>query len=211
MIIKICGMRQANNIREVEQLEADWMGFIFYPPSPRYVSDLPAYLPRKQKRVGVFVNAEKDFILEHVNHFHLDLIQLHGNETPTCCSDIKKAARIPIIKAFGIAEETDFTALSTYEGHVDYFLFDTRCTMAGGSGKTFDHTLLNRYEGHTGFLLSGGLGPDDAEEINNFSHPAFVGIDLNSRFEQQPALKSVEKLYTFLSKIKRNNSKTVTK
>lgn len=211
MIIKICGMRQTENIRQVEQLGADWMGFIFYPSSPRYVSELPSYLPRKQKRVGVFVNAEKSFILEHVKLFQLDLLQLHGNETPSYCSEIREATHIPVIKAFGVAEETDFMTICTYENYADYFLFDTPCSTAGGSGKAFDHSLLNHYQGHTPFLLSGGLGPDDTKEINDFKHPAFAGIDLNSRFELQPALKSVEKLHSFLSKIKRNNSKTLTK
>jgi phosphoribosylanthranilate isomerase len=207
MIIKICGMRETENIRQVEQLEADWMGFIFYPPSPRYVCEVPAYLPQKQKRVGVFVNAEKSFILERVKHFQLDLLQLHGNETPSYCSEIRKVSHLPVIKTFAITEKTDFTTLCAYEEHTDYFLFDTPCSTAGGSGKAFDHSLLKDYQGHTPFLLSGGLGPDDAEEINNFKHPDFAGIDLNSRFELRPALKSVEKLHVFLSKIKRNNSK----
>jgi phosphoribosylanthranilate isomerase len=205
MIIKVCGMREAENIRQVEQLGADWMGFIFYPRSPRYVDARPAYLPLRQKRVGVFVNADEEFILNRVKVFHLDLVQLHGNETPTFTVRIRNHSNCPVIKAFGISDDSDFNIIHSYEGAADYFLFDTSCTTAGGSGRTFDHHLLAKYEGTTPFLLSGGLGPDDADEINDYAHPAFAGIDLNSRFELRPALKSVEQLQAFFSKLKRNN------
>lgn len=199
MIVKVCGMRQALNIRLVEQLPIDWMGFIFHPRSPRYVDTVPDYLPEQQKRVGVFVNANLDFILSRTDAFGLHLIQLHGDETPDECRRIREATGLPVIKAFGISNDTRFDQILKYQEAADFFLFDTRTTTYGGSGRTFDHTLLRRYTGTTPFLLSGGLGPDSLDDIRGFSHPAWAGIDLNSKFEQEPALKNVGKLQTFLS------------
>lgn len=206
MIIKVCGLREADNIRDIERLPADWMGFIFYPPSPRYVARVPAYLPQHRKRVGVFVNADKDFILQHISLFALDFVQLHGDETPVFCTEIRNTAHVGIIKAFAVSQHTDFDTLQGYEGCADYFLFDTPCASAGGCGRTFNHSLLSRYHGHTPFLLSGGLGPGDEAEILRFSHPAFAGIDLNSRFELSPAVKSVARLQTFLSNLTTNTT-----
>lgn len=203
MIVKVCGMRQALNIRLVEQLPVDWMGFIFYPRSSRYVETVPEYLPTRQKRVGVFVNAGKEFILNRVAAFGLHYVQLHGDETPDDCRLIKTVTKRPVIKAFGISRNTDFQKILSYEGAADYFLFDTKTESYGGSGRTFDHTLLRRYTGATPFILSGGLGPDSLDDIRAFSHPAWVGIDLNSRFEQSPALKNVGLLQKFLTSLGR--------
>lgn len=201
MNIKVCGMRDSLNIRLVEQLPIDWMGFIFYPRSPRYVDRLPEYMPEHLKRVGVFVDAEIDFIRERTDRFKLDLLQLHGHETPARCREVKAATGLGIIKAFGIGSAPDLTDVASYEGVADFFLFDTKCGTAGGSGRTFDHSLLSRYSGSTPFLLSGGLGPESASQLRSFSHPAFWGIDLNSRFEVAPALKSVGMLKQFLYEI----------
>lgn len=199
MIIKVCGMRDSVNIRLVDQLGADWMGFIFYPKSPRYVSQVPAYLPHHMRRVGVFVNADLDFICRHVADYRLDLIQLHGQESVEQCALVKRETGLPVIKAFGIKADTDFSRIMSYCGTVDYLLFDTHTPAAGGSGRSFDHSLLSQYKGDTPFLLSGGLGPDSVVELQTFSHPAWCGIDLNSRFEMSPALKSVGQLQTFLA------------
>lgn len=204
MIVKVCGMRDSVNIRLVEQLPVQWMGFIFYPQSSRYVPAVPEYLPQHQKRIGVFVDAPKDFILEKASLFGLHMLQLHGNETPEECRQLRQEARIPLIKAFGIHEDTHFSHILEYEGIADYFLFDTFCTTKGGSGKTFDHQLLENYKGNTPFLLSGGLGLDNIDDIRNFHHPQWVGIDLNSRFETSPAVKSVGMLQTFLQQLHNN-------
>jgi phosphoribosylanthranilate isomerase len=201
MIVKVCGMRDALNIRLVEQLPIDWMGFIFYPRSPRYVDTVPAYLPEHVRRVGIFVNADTAFIKEHSERFSLNFVQLHGHETPAQCREVKAATGLGIIKAFGISSAADFSNVAAYEGAADYFLFDTKCDSAGGSGRSFDHTLLRQYTGTTPFLLSGGLGPESVDELRSFSHPAFLGIDLNSKFEVSPALKSVGKLRQFLSEL----------
>lgn len=206
MIVKVCGMREAQNIRQIAALDIDWMGFVFYPPSPRYVSALPDFLPAHQKRVGVFVNATEDFIRQRAEAFGLDLIQLHGNETPDCCRELKGILGKPIIKAFGIDEKTDFARMRDYEGAADYFLFDTRCKAAGGSGRQFSHSLLQNYRLAIPFLLSGGLGPEDAAALRlqtpELKALGCIGFDLNSRFEESPALKSAAKLQRFLREIK---------
>lgn len=198
MIVKVCGMREPNNIRRVESLPIQWMGFIFYPPSQRYVDSVPAYMPSRVKRVGVFVNASLEFIKERSRAYGLDMIQLHGQESPQTCDIVRNATRCSIIKAFGIKEDTDWNEILHYDGHADYLLFDTHCDTAGGSGKTFDHNLLEQYTGKTPFLLSGGIGLDNANEIERIRHPLMVGVDLNSKFEIAPAVKSTELLQEFI-------------
>ena len=187
------------------------MGFIFYPKSSRYVSARPAYLPQKCKRVGVFVNATIDDIRQHIADYSLDIVQLHGHESTdsirslrSLCGDV-----ISIIKAFNIATKEDLNATTPYAGLVDYFLFDTKGPSVGGNGEKFDWSVLEAYNGDTPFLLSGGIGPDDAERIlrstsgrsqgENYHHPKCIGIDLNSRFEIEPGIKDITKLKTFLN------------
>ena len=203
LLVKVCGMRDADNIREAEALGIDMMGFIFYPESSRYVSERPAYLPQKCKRVGVFVDAAIDDILLHIADYSLDIIQFHGNESPDFIHRLRSLGgdAIAIIKAFNIATAADFVQTKSYESLVDYFLFDAKGLSVGGNGKKFDWDVLSNYEGNTPFLLSGGIGPDDAERISSFHHPKCIGIDLNSRFEVQPALKDVITLSRFLNEI----------
>ena len=202
MIIKVCGMRDGDNIREVEQLSIDWMGFIFYPKSSRYVSEVPAYLPTKCKRVGVFVDASTDETIKKIHDFSLDMIQLHGNESPEQISHLSPLTNhLSIIKAFKIATAEDLKSTASYTGLADYFLFDTKGPSVGGNGEKFDWSVLSNYEGDTPFLLSGGIGPDDAERILDYHHPKCIGIDLNSQFELAPGLKDVTTLSRFLNKI----------
>ena len=202
MIIKVCGMRDGDNIREVEQLSIDWMGFIFYPKSSRYVSEVPAYLPTKCKRIGVFVDASTDEIIKKIHDFSLDMIQLHGNESPEQISHLSPLTNhLSIIKAFNIATAEDLKSTASYTGLADYFLFDTKGPSVGGNGEKFDWSVLSNYEGDTPFLLSGGIGPDDAERILDYHHPKCIGIDLNSQFELAPGLKDVTTLSRFLNKI----------
>lgn len=199
MIIKTCGMRDADNIRAVSELGIDWMGFIFWAPSSRYVSEKPTFLPTRQKRVGVFVDARIEEVKSKADEYALDLIQLHGNESPAFCERLKANSRQQLIKAFNIATQEDLEQTIPYEGLVDYFLFDTKAKMVGGNGTQFDWSVLSAYQGNTPFLLSGGIGPDDAEKVRNFHHPQLAGIDLNSRFELSPALKDIEKLKQFIT------------
>ena len=191
-------MREADNIREVEALGIDLMGFIFWPKSKRYVVEPPQYLPTQVKKVGVFVDAILEDVRQHIQDYQLDIIQLHGHETPAFAQALKPAV---IIKAFNIATAEDLMQTKPYEGIVDYFLFDTKAQLPGGSGEQFDWSVLSHYEGTTPFLLSGGIGPDDAERIKAFHHPRCIGFDLNSRFEIAPALKDVNQLREFILKL----------
>ena len=210
-LIKVCGMRDANNIREVEQLNTQLsivnyqlsiglMGFIFWPKSSRYVSERPAYLPHNIKRVGVFVNENIQQVKRIAEDYALDFIQLHGQESPAYIRQLRSVLgdAIGIIKAFNIATAVELQQTAPYAGLADYFLFDTKAQLPGGSGLQFDWSVLSDYVGETPFLLSGGISPDDAPRIRDFHHPKCIGIDLNSRFEIAPGLKDVNKLKTFI-------------
>ena len=195
-------MREADNIREVEALGIDLMGFIFWTKSKRYVAERPQYLPSQVKKVGVFVDATLEDIRQHIQDYQLDIIQLHGHETPEFIAQLSIINfQFSIIKAFNIATAEDLAQTKPYEGIVDYFLFDTKAQLPGGSGEQFDWSVLSHYEGTTPFLLSGGIGPDDAERIKSFHHPRCIGIDLNSRFEIAPGLKDVNQLKDFISNL----------
>lgn len=212
-------MRDADNIRDISALGVDMIGLIFYPPSPRYVQQfssgagiIPDYAPDMGKtplRVGVFVDDMPQNIVTRVYNYKLDYIQLHGNEPretlenlrATIDPDIKP--KIKIIKAISVSSAEDIKKYKEYVGAADLFLFDTKCKTVGGSGELFDWQVLQAYDGDVPFLLSGGIGPDDAERIQNFHHPKCIGIDLNSKFEIEPALKDVEKLKQFLLKVKK--------
>lgn len=212
-------MRDADNIRDISALGVDMIGLIFYPPSPRYVQQfssgagiIPDYAPDMGKtplRVGVFVDDMPQNIVTRVYNYKLDYIQLHGNEPretlenlrATIDPDIKP--KIKIIKAISVSSAEDIKKYKEYVGAADLFLFDTKCKTVGGSGEQFDWQVLQAYDGDVPFLLSGGIGPDDAECIKNFHHPKCIGIDLNSKFEIEPALKDVEKLKQFLVKVKK--------
>lgn len=212
-------MRDADNIRDISALGVDMIGLIFYPPSPRYVQQfssgagiIPDYAPDMGKtplRVGVFVDDMPQNIVTRVYNYKLDYIQLHGNEPretlenlrATIDPDIKP--NIKIIKAISVSSAEDIKKYKEYVGAADLFLFDTKCKTVGGSGEQFDWQVLQAYDGDVPFLLSGGIGPDDAERVRNFHHPKCIGIDLNSKFEIEPALKDVEKLKQFLVKVKK--------
>jgi len=198
-MIKVCGMRDAENIRQVEELHPDWMGFIFWPKSSRYVSDFPEYMPIYAKRVGVFVDEDIDTVRRIAEDYALDIIQLHGKERAEYAGQLREWE---IIKAFNIATQEDLEQTKGYEGVVDYFLFDTKGKSVGGNGEKFDWSVLEHYNGETPFLLSGGIGPDDAERVNAYHHPRCIGIDLNSRFESRPGYKDINQLSKFIQKIR---------
>ena len=200
MIVKVCGMRDSENIRAIEQTKADLMGFIFHPKSPRFVASLPEYMPKKQKRVGVFVNASLEQILAKAQKFSLEYIQLHGDEPPAFCSELKNRG-LKVIRAQRIANADDIIRAESYN-MADLMIFDTKTELYGGSGKKFNWQLLENYKGCVPFLLSGGIRSDTFEEIKAFFHPQFAGIDLNSGFEISPALNDVGKLNNFIEKIK---------
>lgn len=200
-LIKVCGMTEAENIRNVEQLGVDMIGFIFYPKSPRCLCEMPEYLPAHAKRVGVFVNESKENILMYADRFGLDFIQLHGNESPGYCRSLSSSGKLRIIKAFSIALPKDLLAATAYQGICDYYLFDTKTPQYGGSGNQFDWNLLNRYNCSTPFLISGGINPYSTKALKEFHHPRFAGIDINSRFETAPGVKDIERIRTFLREL----------
>ena len=199
LIIKVCGMREEQNISDLEKLDIDWMGMIFWSGSKRYVSRPPSRLPQRVKKVGVFVDASLDDIRQHVSDYQLDIIQLHGHETPAFLEALKP---LTLIKAFNIADASDLEKTKAYEGIADYFLFDTKGKIVGGNGEKFDWTVLTAYEGATPFLLSGGIGPNDVQKVKQFHHHKCIGIDLNSRFESAPGLKDIVQLQTFIKQIR---------
>ena len=220
MVIKVCGMRDARNIREVSQLGIDMIGMVFYPKSPRYVEMqsshagiIPDYVKedinikssKTPARVGVFVDDMVQNIVTRVVNYHLDYIQLHGNEPREMCENLRLTLDpdirpgIKIIKAISVSDASDIQKYKEYVGAVDLFLFDTKCKTVGGSGQQFDWQVLEQYDGEIPFLLSGGIGPEDASRLHAFHHPKCIGIDLNSRFEIEPGVKDVEKLKGFLN------------
>ena len=280
-LIKVCGMRDAQNIREVAALGVNLIGLIFYPKSPRYIesissdagiipdySSLNSLTPKplskgegsdmldkqlkaeetegearnKQieseqlkstqskapfnkvttplsfgegqggeaaipKFVGVFVNDMPQNIITAVYNYHLSYVQLHGDESPVMIDNLRRTLvpdivpQIKIIKAISVSSAEDLKCCEQYEGHVDLFLFDTKCKGYGGSGQKYDWSVLEAYTGQTPFLLSGGIGPDDADRLRDFHHPQCIGIDLNSKFETAPGMKDINLLQNFLHQL----------
>jgi phosphoribosylanthranilate isomerase len=206
MIIKVCGLRDPQNIRDVSALGIDWTGFIFYHKSPRRFNlmDNGQLTMDNSKKVFVFVNASMEEMMDAVNTYKPDYLQLHGDESPELCSALRERG-ISLIKAFSVSSEEDIEKTKHYEGFADYFLFDTKCEGYGGSGKQFDWSVLSAYKGDTPFLLSGGINPGSVAAINGFSHPRFAGIDLNSGFETEPGIKDIAKLKFFLHQLTIND------
>lgn len=211
MTIKVCGMRDEQNIAALSTLPIDYIGFIFYTKSPRFVQKLEAkpfskdFLSCiKPKKVGVFVHETIENITKKSIDFDLQAIQLHGNETPNFIERLRQYLRpsISIFKAFSIDEKFDFQLLKDFENLADKFLFDTKTAQHGGSGQKFDWQLLEKYQGDTPFLLAGGIGVADTEGVKNWQHSRLEGVDLNSRFEHSPALKNVDLLREFIAAIR---------
>lgn len=205
-IIKVCGMTDASNIRQVAETGVDWIGMIFWQPSSRCCHDpgVAQTIPEGIQRVGVFVDEEVETIVRRTEECGLNRVQLHGRETATSIRQLRQRLHqgVEIIKAISIHTLDDLALAEAYEPLVDYLLFDTKCKTVGGSGRQFDWSILNHYQGQRPFLLSGGIGPDDARRLAAFSHPQLAGYDLNSRFETAPGIKNVEALQRFLAERK---------
>lgn len=204
MKLKVCGMKCQDNITEVAQLAPDFMGFIFYKKSSRFFNGGPPELPKQVKRVGVFVNASINYILDKVNNHQLDYIQLHGEESPKFCLKLKnQKPELNIIKVFSIKDQFNFSILKDYEGVCNYFLFDTKGALPGGNGYTFDWSVLEKYPSNKPYFLSGGIGLDSLEKLQVFlksdTAKYCYAIDVNSKFEIDPGLKSIADL-TILKK-----------
>tara|TARA_R110002153_G_scaffold43930_2_gene124000 strand:- start:14764 stop:15390 length:627 start_codon:yes stop_codon:yes gene_type:complete len=204
MKLKICGMKL--NTVEVAQLRPDYLGFIFWEHSSRFFEGEIPDLPHNISKIGVFVDSEPDYIIEKVKKHQLQGLQLHGHESPEYCSKIaaelkKINQKVDIIKVFSIKEEFDFNALIPYEKVCDFYLFDTKGKLPGGNGYTFDWSILKNYPSTKPYFLSGGIGLNNLDKINEFIKlPEFkycYAIDVNSKFEATPGLKKIEELQLF--------------
>lgn len=204
IIWKICGMRDSQNVWAVAELQPNYMGFIFYKDSPRFVGnqfEVPANLPTSMKRVGVFVNESLDRVLALVQKHRLDFVQLHGDEPVGYAEALKKITGV--IKVFRVDEDFDFSATAEFETVSDFFLFDTKGTYFGGNAIQFDWNLLQKYVGNVPFFLSGGISPSTIQDLESFSHQKFYALDINSGVEEQPAFKSVEKIKDLLHSLEK--------
>ncbi len=209
MLIKVCGLSEESEIAEIANSGVDMLGFIFHKASLRnlnydeskgiFIRDLTS------KKVGVFVNEEFDYVLQTGFYFQLTHIQLHGNESPEMV--VALSCYFKVIKAFSIHSKFDFEVCDLYQS-ADLFLFDTKGDLPGGNGAQFDWELLDSYQGNTPFLLSGGIGKDDAEAIKKVNHPLFAGIDINSKFEITPGRKNIPEIMEFINDLNVSKPKT---
>jgi phosphoribosylanthranilate isomerase len=193
--MKVCGMRDASNMLEVSRLHPDYMGFIFYPASPRYVGEdflVPEHFPTATKRVGVFVNESSEAIIARIREFKLDYVQLHGDESVEQCRELKDHTRI--IKVFSIDGDMDFAITRPYRTAVDFFLFDTKGKLYGGNARTFDWAILSKYDQEVPFFLSGGLNENNLKGLRELSGLNLHAIDLNSGVEIAPGVKDINKV-----------------
>ncbi|QCR22001.1 phosphoribosylanthranilate isomerase [Pontibacter sp. SGAir0037] len=205
MKIKVCGMREPENIQQVAALQPDYLGFIFFSGSRRYA--LPgidasslANLPAGVQRVGVFVNETTTVILDLARQYNLELVQLHGSETPAQCLELQQTG-LKVIKVFSVGESFNFDVLAPFENTCDFFLFDTKGKEHGGNGFVFDWEQLNQYPSPKPYFLSGGLNLENISGIKSIRRKPFA-IDVNSGFELQPGLKEVEKLKRLMEQVK---------
>ncbi len=199
-------MRDKENIRQLCELNPDFIGFIFYPKSKRYVgekidNDIIKSIQKNILKTGVFVNEKINNIKEIVKSNQLNAIQLHGDEPLEYCIELKKTNKI-IIKAFRIGIDFDFKILEPYKKEVDYFLFDTYTGQYGGSGEKFNWNLLRNYDNEIPVFLSGGISLEDSDKIKKMSWLNIYALDINSKFEIEPALKNIDKVKTFINKIR---------
>lgn len=216
--IKICGMKYPDNIGDIAMLQPDYLGFIFYEKSSRFFRGTIPELPSSIKKVGVFVDATIESIIEKVEKYDLDLVQLHGKESPEFCKELHglltkvdrtENAEIPafagIVKVFSIKDHFNFDELIPYESVCDYFLFDTKGKLPGGNGYTFNWKVLKDYPSTKPYFLSGGIGLEEADNIAEFLRKQESeychAIDVNSKFEIEPGLKDLKKLEVFKKRI----------
>lgn len=206
MKIKVCGLRDADNLREIAALGPDFVGFIFYDQSPRFVGedldvDAVKGLPRSIRKVGVFVNASPDYILRNVKKYDFQYVQLHGNETPEYCRSLRNRG-INIIKAFRVDESFNFSMLNNYKAQCDFFLFDAKGYQPGGNGVTFDWSILSRYDNEKPFFISGGIGLDNLDQLNQLKGMKLYGVDVNSQVEISPGVKDVAKVKELIARLR---------
>lgn len=208
MKLKVCGMKHPENIKELAKLDIDYMGFIFYEKSPRF-AEIPVELPDQIQKVGVFVNESIDLILEKVKSFRLKVIQLHGHETLQFCEELNQVLRnsgyldLKLWKVFSIKSPSDFKGIEDYSFYVDGYLFDTKGQYRGGNGEKFDWRLLEKHNFSKPVMLSGGIGPEDVEQVSQLYRDGLIaGVDINSGFEDEPGLKNINLVNEFLQNLR---------
>ncbi|RKS03254.1 phosphoribosylanthranilate isomerase [Flavobacterium sp. 102] len=203
--IKICGMKFPENIMEIAAVQPDYLGFIFYDKSPRNFENEIPELKKAIQKVGVFVNATLEYIMEKVHQNNLDLVQLHGEESPELCHLLQQR-KLKVIKSFNVDNQFNFNSLSIYYNYCNYFLFDTKGKLYGGNGTAFDWRILERYYLNKPYFLSGGIGQESLSDLKTFFQKDYakkcLAIDLNSRFEIEPGLKESIALKTFIQNLK---------
>lgn len=212
MKVKVCGLREFENTQKISALPIDMIGFNFYPPSSRYISvtqakKLGELIPSEVAKVGVFVNEDLEKVKCIYTEVGLDFVQLHGDESLDYCAEISKTCQV--IKVFRVDETFDMSEVYPFEACTAYFLFDTKTKLFGGSGKEFNWDILYEYKGETSFLLSGGIGPDSNIAVKLWKHKAYIGVDINSRFELEPAIKNVAEVAKFIDDIKEIKKKKI--
>ena len=203
--LKVCGLRDTKNIKDIIDVKPDYMGFIFYKPSPRFVGEplsveLMNTIPSNIETVGVFVNEDIGNIITIATKYRLNLVQLHGDESPGYCKKLQEKG-FRIIKAFRIFSKKDMEQINTYKPHIDYALLDSSGINYGGNGVKFDWALLDLYQSDVPFFLSGGIGLEDYLKVASIKHNKFHAIDVNSGFEIEPGHKDILKLITLKDKM----------
>ena len=209
MNIKVCGITEMKQLQQLDGLDIDFAGLIFYKESPRYIGEKISKKELKSadfdlKKVGVFVNPEMIDVLDAIDDYGLDAVQLHGDESPEMCEDL--SSEVEVIKAFRVTEGVDIDKMvAPYDAVCDYYLFDTGGLKEsfGGTGKQFDWSILTNAKIEKPFFLSGGIGPDDAAKVKTFKHPDFFGVDINSQFEKEPGMKDMGKVLHFRQAMKK--------
>ena len=200
MIVKVCGLKEINNINQLNEIDIDLMGFIFYNKSSRFIKQEINISNLTKKKVGVFVNESLENIKKKIKEYDLNYVQLHGDETPKFSKKLMNYCKV--IKVFRISENFDFNSTNQYTDCCDLFLFDTFSKKFGGSGKKFDWNKIKSFNNKK-FLLSGGIDIDSIDEIKGVKNENefFLGIDINSKFEIYPGLKDIKKVNMFLKKL----------
>ncbi len=200
MLIKVCGLREKENILAIDALRPDLLGLIFHKSSPRYVGEniIPETVTSK---VGVFVNWEMDEIIRKAEMHNLRYIQLHGSEDVETAKELSLQG-FKVIKVFQMENEIDNNRMADFAPFCHYFLFDTKGANEGGNGIKFNWSLLENYQLSIPFLLSGGIAPEDVEFIKAIQQPLFTGVDINSRFESEPGIKNITALKMFIDEIR---------
>jgi len=209
MNIKVCGITGMKQLQQLDGLDIDFAGLIFYKESPRYIGDKLSKKDVKNadfdlKKVGVFVNPEMIDVLDAIDDYGLEVVQLHGDETPEMCEDL--SSEVEVIKAFRVTDGVDIDKMvAPYDAVCDYYLFDTGGLKEtfGGSGQQFDWSILTKAKIEKPFFLSGGIAVEDAAKIKAFKHPDFFGVDINSRFEKEPGVKDMGLVLQFKQGLKK--------